>query len=953
MTGFKLGQKSTVTFMLTDVEGSTRLWERHPSEMREALVIHDAIGESSILAAGGELIKSRGEGDSLFGVFHSAPAALSASLDFQRRLQTQDWPKHAEIKVRVAIHTGEAEFRETDFYGATVNRCARLRAIAHGRQVLLSEASAVLCREHMPDGVSLLDLGERRLKDLQRPERVYQLSHPEICNEFPPLLSLDEIPNNLPVQVTSFVGRAADVEEVRGHLRKARLISLIGAGGSGKTRLSLQIGADLLEEFPDGVWFVELAPIADQALVPRAVAQALHLADDTSTPTEQQLISRFGDQKSLLILDNCEHVLDAASKLSSSLLTSCPHLKILISSREALGVAGELIYRVRSLQVPQVQANFSPTEAMDYGSVQLFVDRASFAKPDFELTDRNLESVTEVCRRLDGIPLAIELAAARVTALPVDQIAERLADRFRLLTGGSRSAMPRQQTLRALIDWSYELLNEPERLLLSRLSVFSGGMTLEAAEAVCSDNELDQLDVLDVISHLVEKSLLNYVDTSQTPRYRFLETVRQYAIEKLIGTGHASTWHDRHLDYFLSLAEQSEPGLRGPDQMDILAALDADTDNFRTALDWAIVASLEKALRLAGALSRFWMLRGHLNEGRSRLVELLSASKGLEISAGRARALNGAGILCWRQGDMDEAGGYFEAALGEWEALEDRPMIASALNNIGLVRTNQGDFMAASELHEKALAIRQEIHDEPGVATSLHNIGLLHWTQGNYVEARDYFERCLVLRRKLGDANGITDLLNNLGATAMREGNFDSAQERYEECLDLYRNAGNRSGVAIVLHNLADIYCRQGRFDSAEPLARESLDIAGELSIKALLGPAHLALGLCAEARSSSEAIADLRLSCQNAAEESDVETALDSLKELAICQADIGDIRRAEECLKLAEELENHVGAGYRPIRTETARKVAETLGMTLPPMASRESTSTLKDVLSLTQTA
>ena len=505
----------TVTFLLTDVEGSTALWERSSEAMQAALARHDAIMADVVGRHNGIVVKSRGEGDSIFAVFGLARDAVAAAAELQRTLQTEPWPTETQLRVRMALHTGEAELRDGDYFGSVVNRAARLRAVAYGGQILLSQATEQLVQDHLAADLGLYDLGEHRLRNLERPERIFQLTAPDLPRESRPLLTLDTLPNNLPTQLTSFVGREREIAEVRALLSTVRLLTLVGSGGAGKTRLSLQVAAGLVDRYPDGVWLVELAALADPTLVPQTVAAALGVRDPGARSLTAVLAEHLQSKQILLVLDNCEHLVGACAELADALLHASPGLRILATSREALGIAGETTWRVPSLLLPDPRQLPTADRLLAFEAVRLFIERAVAAAPGFTITNANAPAVVQICQRLDGIPLAIELAAVRVKVLTPEQIAARLDDRFRLLTAGSRTALPRQQTLRALVDWSHELLTEPERLLFRRLSVFAGGWTLEAAEAVCADDAssgaqqaLDAFEILDLLALLVDKSLV-------------------------------------------------------------------------------------------------------------------------------------------------------------------------------------------------------------------------------------------------------------------------------------------------------------------------------------------------------------------------------------------------------------------------------------------------------------
>lgn len=551
---------STVTFLFTDIEGSTKLWEEHGDAMHTVLARHDALVRQAIESNHGFVFKT--VGDAFHAAFQIAPDAIAAALAAQRALDTERWDK-TPIRARMALLTGVAEERDGDYYGPPLNWIARLLTSGHGGQVLLSQATYELVRrDRLPEGVTLRDLGEHQLKDLIRPEHIYQIVAADLPSEFPPLKTLDTLPNNLPIQLTSFIGREKEILEIKRLLGATRLLTLTGAGGAGKTRLSLQVATDLLDGFKDGAWFIELAPLSDPNLVPQTIAASLGLQNQSARPMLDALNDYLKEKNLLLVLDNCEHLIQACAESADALLHYSPRIKILATSREALGIAGETIFRVPSLSLPDAN-KLPPLDVLSqYESVRLFTDRAFSAQPNFVLTGENASAIAKICHRLDGIPLAIELAAARIKALKPEEIAARLDDSFRLLTGGSRTAPTRQQTLRGTINWSYDLLSEPERALLRQLSVFTGGWMLEAAEAVCTDIS----DVLDVLSRLIDKSLIIVEAHDSATRYRSLETIRQYAHEKLVESGEHENAQNRHLEYYLKLAEEAEPKLRGAEQ---------------------------------------------------------------------------------------------------------------------------------------------------------------------------------------------------------------------------------------------------------------------------------------------------------------------------------------------------------------------------------------------------
>ncbi len=586
-----------MTLLLADVEGSTRLWQTQPAEMTDAVARLDSTLADLLAAHGGVRPVEQGEGDSFVAAFARASDAVACALDLQRAAL-------APIRLRIGVHTGQVQLRdEGNYIGPTINRTARLRDLAHGGQTVLSGATEQLVADWLPEDAWLTDLGTHELRDLPRPERVTQLCHPDLRNEFPPLrASKGADTHSLPVQLTSFVGRVAQMTEIRRLLTDNRLVTLTGAGGAGKTRLAIQIAAGIAAEFRDGVSYVDLAPITHAVVVPVAVARALGLPDQPGRSTDETLVRFVGDRQMLMVLDNCEHLLDAIASLAAELLAACPGLQLLATSREPAGVPGEVTFLVPSLSLAD--------EALE-----LFADRARRVRPDFTVTEDNAATVTEICRRLDGMPLAIELAAARVRALSLDEIVGSLHDRFRLLTGGARTAVRRQQTLRASVDWSHALLTEPERILFRRLAVFLGGFDLDAAQAVAGDAEVERYQILDQLALLVDKSLVVAENTSGRTRYRLLETVRQYAQEKLGESGEAEAVRSRHRDHYTSMAALLDAPAR-TDYHQRVEQADEEMDNLRSAFGWSIeTGDIGRALELASSLQPLWLSRGRIQEG--------------------------------------------------------------------------------------------------------------------------------------------------------------------------------------------------------------------------------------------------------------------------------------------------------------------------------------------------
>lgn len=641
-------------------------------------------------------------------------------------------------------------------------------------------------------------------------------------------------PHNLPQQLSSFIGRQREKEEIKQHLAQTRLLTITAAGGSGKTRISLQVAEEALTDYPDGVWQVELAPLSDPSRVHQAVASVFGVREKPGEPLLQTLVSHLKTRHLLLLLDNAEHLMTPTAQLAETLLHACPQLHILVTSREALSIAGENVYRLPVLSLPNPNHLPSLKTLAEYEAVKLFIARATETSANFTLTRANAHAIANICYRLDGIPLALELAAARVRSMPVEQIEERLDNCFRILTSGSRTALPRQQTLRALIGWSYDLLTENERLILDRLSIFMGGWALAAAETVCADDKVEEWEVLDLLTSLVDKSLVLYEENDREARYRMLETVRQYSREQLAATDDQEALAERHCRCYLTLAEQAEPELTGKQQSEWLQRLEKEHDNLRAALVWsrADPGRAIEALRLSGALWRFWSLRGYHSEGRQHLEAALAQSGPDIRTAEKAKALNGAGVLAWQQGDYPAARANYEACLAIRRELGDTAGIATSLNTLGLVAYDQGDYEQARQLYEESLALFRQVGDHWRTALTLNNLGDLTDNQGDPQTAQTLYEESLKVWRELGDKWGIALTLNNLGNVIQNQGDYARACALYEESLELCKELGDKRGIGLALNNLGDVMVKQNECVRARALFEESLLAWRELGDK-------------------------------------------------------------------------------------------------------------------------
>ncbi|MFL5761872.1 MAG: ATP-binding protein [Thermomicrobiales bacterium] len=848
----------TVAFLFTDVEGSTKLWQAHGEAMGRAIARHDDLLRAAIESHRGHVFKT--VGDAFCAAFNTAPDAVATAIDAQRALGEATWDEVEPIRVRMAVHAGVAEERDADYFGPAVNRVARLLSAGHGGQVLLSLSATELARDALPAGLALRDLGEHRLKDLDRPEHVFDVLIPGLSSEFPPLVTLDARPNNLPLELTPFVGRERETALICEalHRREVRLVTLLGAGGVGKSRLGLQVAAELIDDFPDGAFFVPLAAIREPDLVVPAIAEVLAVRETGGQPLRQALRDRLRSATALLLLDNFEQVAEAAPVLTD-LLRECPQLKILVTSRSVLRVSGEHEVVVAPLGLPTAPDGNRITAEVALGSdaVRLFELRARAVKTDFALTDETAPVVVEICRRLDGLPLAIELAAARVRMLTPQAMLPRLDSRLKLLAGGARDRPERQQTLRGAIAWSYDLLPPDQQILLARMSVFAGGGFFETTETVCgggpsgdpdvgSDgSSLPEVDVFEGISALVEHSLLRQDELDGDARYAMLETVREFGLEQLTAAGEDAELRRRHAGFFLNLAEQAAPELTGASQGHWLRHLDADHDNLRSALAWSLETGMpETALRLGRALTGYWQIRGHLTEGRIWLERAFALDGDVERSL-RGRVLNNLGNLANELADYGRARSAYEASLEIWRELGDQLGIAMVLTNLGQLACSQSDFPRAKALLGESLTIWKGLKERNRIASVLHNLGEVAHNEGDFAEAQRLHREALEIRRSLRDATGAAYSASALAHVLHHQGDHQAADELLQRGVMEFREVGDRLGLALALGWLADLAREAGKHDEAARHFAESLkllrEIGAQLSFERLEGVAALA----------------------------------------------------------------------------------------------------------------
>ena len=879
----------TITLLFTDIEGSTHLLHQLGDGYGELLASCRALLRSAFQRFHGHEVDT--QGDAMFAVFARASDALSAAVAAQRALAASSWPQGVVVRARMGLHTGEPSRVTEGYVGLDVHRAARIMSAAHGGQVLLSQTTRDLVAHDGAEGISLRDLGEYRLKDFEQAMRLYQVVIAVLPADFPPLKTLDGRADTLPVPPTALVGREDEVAQIGKLLRRedVRLVTLTGPGGTGKSRLSIQVAAGLRDVFMGGIFFVSLAPITDPMLVLPTIAQVLGIRDGAGQALAVRVVETLQRRPVLLVLDNFEQVVGAAGQVAD-LLASCLRLKVLVTSREVLHVRAEHEFAVPPLALPDPTRLPKLAALARFSSVALFVQRVQAVKPEFRLTTANAREVAEICVRLDGLPLAIELAAARMKLLSPQALLARMGQLLTLLTGGARDVPTRQQTLRNTISWSYHLLNAQEQRLFRWLSVFVGGCTLQAAEAMCArtGNEMDD------IASLIDKSLLRSIEQtgeeSEEPRLLMLETIREYGQELLASGGEAPDALQAHADHFLRLSEEAVPALDGSLLTTWLDRLEQEHDNLRAALHWFLRAGQTvMALRLCSALERFWVVRGYRHEGLTFLERALGGSAGVAPSV-RAKALLAAARLSFMQSDYDRGNALAQESLALFRELGDKRGIALALNRLGIAAWRRADLPTARVLMEEDLALYRELGNPDRIAWSLFALGLLNIKQGEYSSASASLEEGLALFRRLDNKRGIAASLTQmaaalfvsqgdqmmvypllaqglsldrevgdkegmavssllLGSVALKQGDVATARTRVEEGLFLYREMGYGEGIAEALSLLGKVEAARGDLTFARTLYEESLTMARELGQRELLatGLEGLALAIAAQ----------------------------------------------------------------------------------------------------------
>ncbi len=805
--------EGTVTFLFTDIEGSTRLVQRFPDAHESILERHNSILTQSIEKNRGFIFKKLG--DAFYASFESASDAVRAAAQAQTSMHYESWGD-ADVKVRMGIHTGEAEFNSGEYVGyITLTRVQRLMSSANGGQTLISEDTYEL----LNDEFKLRNLGERKLKDLVRPINIFQLLIDGIPNEFPPIKTLDARRHNLPVQSTAFIGRTEELSEMKLILNENRLLTITGPGGTGKTRLSIKLADGVIDEFENGVWFVELASISDPENVVREIASVLKINVDTAKQPIDSVIDFMRDKEMLLILDNCEHLISACSIIIERLLQSCGKIKVIATSRETLKIQGETVYPLPSLSLPDMKKPVNEKNVSDYEAVKLFIDRAMLVNSRFSVSNANASAVAELCNRLDGIPLAIELAAARIKVLSVENILDKINDRFRLFTTGSRTALPRQQTLKAMIDWSYDLLSDKEKTLFERLSVFSGGCSLEAAEYVCASNGLEEFEIMDLLGKLLDKSLVVRNESDGNYRYSMLETIKTYAGEIFKET---EKFMIRHNQYFYQFCH-SRLSQKGAVQINDYKEVREEIDNIRASIDWGIESEPSLALQLVNETGECWELNGSIAEGYEFYRKLLAKKINYEDRL-KSFALINAGYYASQLGKFEDSINYLNESLKICERIDDKILLALCYNNIGNYYFISDNIHQSVVYHEKALNLGRETGDEQTIGLSIVNLAAASTFFGEADKAYDQYMEGLRIFRKLGDKLSIARLLIQLASTSWKkEEQIKNAKACYEESIPILKEYGDQIPLCFSLVNLGNVSLEQGNIKEAELLYEESL----------------------------------------------------------------------------------------------------------------------------------
>ncbi|MEA2575097.1 MAG: hypothetical protein QOH93_2395 [Chloroflexia bacterium] len=835
----------TRTFLFSDIEGSTRSEQQEPAAWANNHALHNRIVEEAVLASDGEIYKNTGDGYQ--AAFVNAPDALKAALDIQHKVGSTDWQGSTPLRARIALHTGEAEQRNSDYLGDDLHRAARVMDAGHGGQILLSLVTSELVREALRrdpalTGVELRELGVYGLRDIKRPERIFQVVTPGLRTTFPPLRTERAFFTNLPTELSPFVGRGEEITTLREELAATRLLTITGAGGVGKTRTAVYLAREVATEYEDGVGLIELGPVSDPDLVVQAVASVFGVGESGASSLRDALIYYLQKKAVLLVFDNCEHLLDACADFISALLGKSSALKVIATSRERLDINGETVHNLSMLKVPRLARKMTLADLHQYAAVELFVTEAINADATFKATDANVASIADICKHLDGNALAIKLAASLTLTLSVDEMLERLRERFEVLVQGSRQAVPRHKTLKAAIDWSYDLLNPDEATVFRRLAVFAGAWSLKAAESVCVDEKVGAGRLVAIMNGLVRKNLIIKVSSEPESRFGMLETVREYARMQLRASDEVDRLHLEHAKYFTAFAKHEAAKVWGDQPGVGLTRLEQDYDDLVSALEWARKSDAGRAagleLRLAAELGPFWERRGFLTEGRERLAQALRSKRIPELDRCRVEALEAAARLAFMQHDYPEAISLYEKSLKLRRQLASKSDdvrlkhgVVGVLNKIGIAAARNGDYEVAEQRLCEAMDLAVKTKHQRGIVRALNSLGEVAWRQGDYEGARKRYEECLThARQQKGKYKELStlDSLMGQGRILMMQGQYDEAMLLFTTCHDIRSKHGNKTDLAFSHSDLSEVAFRKGDYEAASFHAEESLKLRHE-----------------------------------------------------------------------------------------------------------------------------
>ncbi len=855
-----------VTFLFTDIEGSTKLAQEFPEILDQCLRRHHEIVKETVETNSGFVFKTAG--DSFCCAFGNACDAIRAAIETQNKILNEHW-NGASIKLRMGIHSGNARW-DGENYAAfiTLAQTSRIMSAAHGEQILISNDTFKLAESFADNKISFRDLGEIKLKDLILPVRLYQIENDFLRKEFPALNKFEVHVDNLPDLLSNFIGREKEISDILEIISGTRLLTLAGFGGTGKTRLALEVAKRLSDKFTNGIWLIEFAGLSDPGFVVQHTAKGMKLAIDSNKNPIESITDYLREKELLLLLDNCEHLLEACSKFSAHLLRHCPQLKIIATSREALKIEGETVYSVPTLGLPDKTANVTPESLSQFEAVKLFVDRARSFNNNFSITNENVRALLELCCCLDGIPLAIELAAARTKVLTVESILSKVNDRFNLLSNKTRNTLPRQQTLRALIDWSYNLLSEKEKALFQRLSVFAGGWSLEAAENICSDNVIEEFEILDLHGNLIDKSLIIMNEDNGNVRYNMLETIRQYATEKL---SDKSETLDKHSNFFLQLAKQWENILVEKSQRAALDSLERDHDNFREAINWCLDNNPVRALEICAEFYKYWELKAYYQEGFATCRKVLDKDPGSNNGISAEVLLNAAycGVM---SGEHEDSEKFLEKSLKLFLLANDRSGEASVFNVLGLKNYFSGKIEDAKIFFEKGLSINLEIQCTPAIPVTLINLGTVFQSKGDYDTAIDHYKKALEYFKRENNKNvhAIARTCANIGSVEYYKTNYQKAIEMYEEAMSIFETLGDHDAEVVTLLNLGNAYFNLTQFDKAEAYYQNCLSLAKDFGYRSLITHASIRIGDIAIVKNETEQARTIYTDCIKICDQAD-----------------------------------------------------------------------------------